>query len=219
MKEINVKKSIRKFQSDNSNVKNGDIIEFTYKISDFLNREIFKKVYRAPLPKSVMVIDEMLKYTLGTYRPRTAIGFSNQITLNVNITGNYTMLSAVIFHEMVHEYLDIYDPLPARTKSYHCNRFKKLSEPYSPTDKEGRFKGITQLFFNMIQKSGLLNQTDNRLIINSKELEKLLLNPKPPKEKKQKTKNKKWSCKCTNIRCAVFLDATCDKCGQKFIKS
>jgi len=36
---------------------------------------------------------------------------------------------------------------------------------------------------------------------------------KPPK---QKTKMKKWSCGCTNIRCAVDLDATCNKCGQKF---
>lgn len=36
---------------------------------------------------------------------------------------------------------------------------------------------------------------------------------KPPK---QKTKMLKWSCGCTNVRCAVKLEATCEKCGQKF---
>jgi hypothetical protein len=30
------------------------------------------------------------------------------------------------------------------------------------------------------------------------------------------TKMKKWSCDCTNVRCAVDLDSTCHKCGALF---
>ena len=30
------------------------------------------------------------------------------------------------------------------------------------------------------------------------------------------TKMKKWSCGCTNVRCATQLEATCDRCGNVF---
>ena len=37
---------------------------------------------------------------------------------------------------------------------------------------------------------------------------------KPPT--KAPTKMKKWSCSCTNVRCAVELSATCQSCGDAF---
>lgn len=41
----------------------------------------------------------------------------------------------------------------------------------------------------------------------------------PKKGDGSKTKMLKWSCGCTNIRCAVILKATCEKCGNKFHKA
>ena len=35
-------------------------------------------------------------------------------------------------------------------------------------------------------------------------------------KKKAPTKMKKWSCGCTNVRCAVILEAYCEKCGSSF---
>ena len=34
--------------------------------------------------------------------------------------------------------------------------------------------------------------------------------------RKAPTKMRKWQCACTTVRCATFLDATCDDCGEKF---
>ena len=35
-------------------------------------------------------------------------------------------------------------------------------------------------------------------------------------KKKAPTKMKKWSCGCTNVRCAVIFEAYCEKCGSSF---
>jgi hypothetical protein len=41
--------------------------------------------------------------------------------------------------------------------------------------------------------------------------------PMPTKTAAPKVnKQKKWTCGCTNVRCAVELDATCNKCGNHF---
>lgn len=37
-----------------------------------------------------------------------------------------------------------------------------------------------------------------------------------PSAVKAPTKMKLWRCKCTRVRCATTLDATCNRCGQKF---
>jgi hypothetical protein len=39
----------------------------------------------------------------------------------------------------------------------------------------------------------------------------------PAAQQKAVTKMKKWRCACTNIRAAVEVDATCNKCGQPFL--
>jgi hypothetical protein len=33
------------------------------------------------------------------------------------------------------------------------------------------------------------------------------------------SKMRKWSCQCTNVRCAVELRAQCNKCGHAFCES
>jgi hypothetical protein len=38
------------------------------------------------------------------------------------------------------------------------------------------------------------------------------------REQKVGSRMKKWSCGCTTIRAAVEVDATCDRCGQKFLR-
>lgn len=39
-----------------------------------------------------------------------------------------------------------------------------------------------------------------------------------PEREKLPTKLKKWRCSCTNVRVAVDLDATCNRCGGLFVK-
>jgi len=38
----------------------------------------------------------------------------------------------------------------------------------------------------------------------------------PLPKKKGRSKMKKWSCDCTNIRAAVEVEATCNKCSNTF---
>ena len=39
---------------------------------------------------------------------------------------------------------------------------------------------------------------------------------KPPSKPKSKSKMKKWSCNCTNVRCATNLQAYCTNCNSDF---
>ena len=218
MKESNLKQSIRKYQTgskESEKVVIEKAIQFAYKMCDYLNKVIFKKELNSPLPKPVIVVETMNAY--GFYKPKNPIGFSNQIALSRKAVDNYTLLSAIIFHEMVHEFLDVYDPHSSKTRSYHCTRFRKISEPYSPTSQNGYFKGVTSDFLILLEKSNLIQSIDRSILVDSEELKELLVKPKPEKKVKQSTKLKKWTCGCTNVRCAVDLDAACNKCGQDFL--
>ena len=81
-----MKKSIESFQATQV----ADIPEVrpvVYKMGDYLNREIFINKWRSPLDKFVLFIENIQtthnikRDILGTYRPKSGIGFSNMITL------------------------------------------------------------------------------------------------------------------------------------------
>jgi hypothetical protein len=219
MADGRLKKSVKKFQTKEIDDET-NIFQYLHNMGGYLNQTIFKKELGCPLDKFVLSIDKLRTgrrvRTLGTYRSKSGIGFSNLITLNIVLINNKTMMAAVLFHEMVHEYQDLYDPRPTRTRPYHDVRFRQVSEPYAPTNSRGHFMGITEEFVAIITASGLVEHVERRLIIGSAALEELLLNPKPGKRQAQPTKMKKWSCGCTNVRCAVGLNAICGKCGEKF---
>ena len=220
MKEKNIKKNITTYQAENEKIlpKMKAAFKFAHDIGGFLNNRIFNKKYKTPLKKFVLTFDNF--GALAKYKKKSRYGFSNLIDINISIIKNNTMLAAVLFHEMVHEYQDLYDPRPTRTPYYHDIRFRQISEDYVPVCEKGRFIGITENLADLLEDFPLMDTVDRELIIGSELLKELLIKPKPAGKKKQTTRMKKWSCNCpVNIRCAVQLDATCNICGHPFKKA
>jgi hypothetical protein len=213
MKQDSIKKSVKLFQTKADSV-SPDVFLYLHNMGEFLNKSIFSKELGCPLEKFVLAITHM--NALGNYKIKNGIGFSNEISISPSSLTSKALMAAVLFHEMVHEYQELYDPRPTRTRAYHDVRFREVSKEYVPTDKKGQFIGITEKFAALIVSSGLVETEaiDLDLYCDGKDFERVFLKPKP--DKKQPTKMKKWSCGCTNVRCAVALKAFCEKCGEKF---
>lgn len=217
MKTDNHILSIRTYQIKEYEDK--EINKFIYDMGEFFNKKIFKEELNTPLKKFVLNIKYLKWGKLGTYQRKDGIGFSNIITINSNIIfyKNLTYISAILLHEMYHEYQALYDPRQTKTKGYHDKRFLQLSQKYVPTNNKGHFLGITEEFIDTIKRSNLIEHIHEDLLLSNIDLEKNLISPK--KKSKQTTRMQKWKCSCVVIvRCAVELNAVCQKCNKKFIQ-
>ena len=68
--------------------------------------------------------------------------------------------------------------------------------------------------YTSIEKGGIAEKALNKIDINR---DVFIYQRKEQGSKvKAPTKMKKWSCGCTNVRCAVELDAYCKKCVNYF---
>jgi len=174
---------------------------------------VFFKGESVPIP--ALTFEKSRVNNLGFYCiGRNDFAVKNQINLNrLYIDRPLSKTLGTLLHEMVHSFEYIYIEESKRTKNwYHTKAFReKLKECGIHTDERGCHVAIGDPFRyilirhgvdfnhgNMVQKGGLV-----------------LIPPKP--KKKGKSKLKKWSCGCTNIRVAVKdLKAVCLKCENEF---
>ena len=78
-------------------------------------------------------------------------------------------------------------------------------------DRKGRHQGVGDPFVYLLKKHGIVFNRATKL-----EPDGTLKIP-PQANLKGKSKLKKWTCGCTNIRVAVKeFEAKCLKCGKKF---
>lgn len=115
---------------------------------------------------------------------------------------------ATLIHEMVHYNNAVEDINDCSTSQYHNKAFKERAETFGlNVERAGRFG------WAMTTVSDKLIPVLEEMKINY-DVFKLIR--KPTERVKAETKMKKWSYGCTVVRCAVELDATCDKCKKKF---
>jgi hypothetical protein len=113
-----------------------------------------------------------------------------------------------LLHEMVH-YADALDGIPDCTvRQYHNQNFKKRCDEIGLVCRKmpGRGWADTAL-------SPELGEKVAQVKINP---EAFSLFRAGVRKKKAETKMKKWRCSCTNIRAAVLVEATCNRCGLEF---
>jgi len=178
---------------------------------DFFNIVFFKG---EPVPTPALTFERSRVNTLGFYR----VGFNDfavkdQINLNrlyIDRPLNETLQTLV--HEMVHSWEHIYVPEEKRTKNwYHTKAFRvKIAEIGILTNEKGCHIGIGDPFVHLLRLHAVSFNGAKR---NPKGL--ILIPPK--KKPKGKSKLKKWSCGCQNVRIGkAEFHATCDICGNKF---
>jgi len=115
---------------------------------------------------------------------------------------------ATLLHEMTHSWQYMYGK-PSKSW-FHNKEFQlKLLEFGILVSKNGAHMGLGDPFVYLLKRHGIkftqIGGSDAMIML-------------PPKAKiKGKSKLKKWSCGCTNIRVAIQdLEARCLKCGNLF---
>ena len=175
---------------------------------DFFNLAFFQD---QPVPTPAFTFEKSRVNTLGFHR----IGLNdwavrNQINLNRICLGRpLSETLQTLVHEMVHSFEHTYVNEKRRTKSwYHSKAFReKIAKIGIMTNPKGCHIAVGDPFKFLLEKHGV------KFPDYAQEGGLYIVPPKP----KGKSKLKKWTCGCTNIRVAVQdLEAQCLKCGNLF---
>jgi len=174
---------------------------------DFFNATFFKE---EPVPVPAISFEKTRITTQGHYiGGPNAFGVSNSINLNC-LYLNRPMWDILVslLHEMVHSWQFAYGN--PSSSWFHNRQYKiKMAGCGIICDDKGRHLHIKDPFIFYLRKHGVMigpeMLTDNQ--IRTSDIAQPI----------GKSKLKKWSCGCTNIRVAVKdLEAKCLKCGGLF---
>jgi len=174
--------------------------ELLYKFFDIFDKHFFEN----KLPLGLIVFEIKNKKTLGSYTiAHNGFGAKDEITFNIrHINRPKFKLLSTLLHEMLHLYENRFREDDGTKYTNHHNKFfrEKSKEFGIPSNHRGQTLEIINPFLDLVKKHGI--------DIEEKEIETEVISAK--------SKMKKWSCKCMNIRSAKEVDATCNNCGQNF---
>ena len=138
---------------------------------------------------------------------------SSHTEINISaeyLTAGYETLMEVLIHEMAHA-INSQNGIKDCSKTQYHNKHFKASAELAGLHVENGKKGWA---YTSIAKGGIAEKALNEIDINR---DVFIYQRKEQGSKvKAPTKMKKWSCGCTNVRCAVELDAYCKKCVNYF---
>ena len=127
------------------------------------------------------------------------------------LTAGYESIMEVLIHEMVHA-KNKQDEKPDCSKNqYHNKVFKNTAESVGLHVEKYKNRGWAR---TSIEKGGIAEKALNEIDINRDVF--IYQRKEQGSKAKAPTKMKKWSCGCTNVRCAVELYAYCQDCGNGF---
>jgi len=168
--------------------------------------EIFDLEFKLQITCPVIVIDKLRREVDGCFRlGRSGFGTKDTISINeIYLNRDFVELLGTVLHEMIHEWQQYYGK-SSKSRWYHNKEYRnKAHECGLVVDEYGRDIDYTHVFYDTLSKYG----------VNIPSLPQ-----KQDKFRRNGSKLKKWSCSCRppiNIRCAVRLDATCNRCHSKF---
>lgn len=168
---------------------------------------IFDLEFNLQLPSYPVFQFESLRNAYATYFcGRGALGTKDNITFNTNdLTREPALLLGTLLHELLHLWQH-YAGQPGRG-NYHNVQFRdKALRCGLLVTPEGCNTGHTQVFTKVLEKYGV-------------HLQPLAAQLAVKVVSKREVRMKKWRCGCTNVRCAVDLQATCLCCGRQFLRA
>ena len=208
--QINIE--IRENELSQSDWELNELVWTLYWFVDFFNIRFFKD---EPVPIPALTFERTRVNNLGYYR----IGlndFAVRDQININrlyLNRSLDEVLATLLHEMVHSWEYIYLPDTKRCKSwYHKKAFRdKLASFGILTDERGCHVGVGDPFRFLLRQHGVSLHNGRKPGIGGF----VMIPPKPTP--KGKSKLKKWTCGCTNVRVGIKdLQAMCLKCGNLF---
>ncbi len=168
--------------------------------------QLFDLEFKLQLPSYPVIFFAPLRSAYATYAWfRGAAGTKDNITFNTHeLNRDPALILRTHCHELIHLWQH-YAGTPGK-RNYHNAEFRAKAQAcgliVSP---QGCTTGHTEAFTNVLAKHGV------ELVPLAAELR---LYGASPREQKLK----KWSCGCTNVRCATTLTAVCVTCQQTFAR-
>ena len=174
---------------------------------DFFNIAFFRdQPVRSPvLSFEKTKVDNFGHYVIG----RNAFGIKENININrTHLNRPLWDILTTLLHEMTHSWQASYGN--ASTSWFHNKEFQmKMLEFGIVVNNKGSHLEVKDPFVFLIKKHGVVFN-------HSMDLGGMIKIP-PIVRPKGKSKLKKWTCGCTNIRVAVIsFEAKCLNCGDKF---
>lgn len=175
--------------------------------TEFFNTAFFKN---QPVPIPILSFEKKSVKNLGHYqKERNGFGLKENININQwHLDRPLWEILVILIHEMCHSWQTLYGN-PSKSW-FHNREFQmKMLEFGIVCNNKGCHLGVGDPFVFLLKRHGIA------LNLN-RERDGIMKIPPTPK-KKGKSKLKKWTCGCTNIRVAVSdLEAKCLKCGNRF---
>lgn len=174
--------------------------------------ERFNREFQLGIPTPAIRVDSISCRKFGTYLPgRNGFGLFHQITMNKHHLGrSLSEVLATLLHEQLHAWQDLYGK--AGQHNYHNRAFRQKARLYGLIiDSRGHKLGVAMGRFTKLLEQHGVDISKLRLDGDFKN--------EPRRELGMPRGNstlKKWSCGCTNVRCAVQLAAQCLRCGNPF---
>jgi hypothetical protein len=182
---------------------------------------IFNEEWDLQLPVLPTIEYRPIRNAYATYDySQGALGMQDTIAINVAALDRP---SAHIIRTLGHELLHLwqqYRGKPSKQRNYHNDEYvAKAAACGILIDGSGCTAGHTEEFSRLIEKHGVrlpvVKPDDSGAVVGATGgVEPKLYGNQGGA--KQKRGLRKWSCGCTNVRCAVELEANCVKCGQPF---
>ena len=171
--------------------------------------ERFNREFKLNIDTPAIRIEQLRKRTLGTYRSgRNGLGILHEIAFNIDhLDRPQAHLLDTLLHELLHEWQEIHGN-PGSGNYHNAEIRKKARELGLLFDHRGRSEGI-------IKDSPFVEILERHRVDTSVFFLPMEKSPWLP-TKQGKSKLKKYSCSCTNVRAAVELHARCLVCGDLF---
>lgn len=167
--------------------------------------ERFELEFKLKIDIPALRIDRTRDLALGTYRAgRNGFGLRHEITFNTKHLKRPTAeLLETLLHELLHEWQELHGK--PSTSDYHNVEFRRKAREFGfVVHGRGHHEAVVPgPFTELLARYGV-------------DPSSVLQIPPEPTRTPGASKMKKWSCRCTNVRCAVELRARCLNCGAAF---
>jgi len=178
-----------------------------YRWADIFNTGLFGD---QPVPRIHIALEKKRVTNYGSYVPANSTSTGREhININsANLRRPFWQILATLLHEMVHVWQH-HSGNPSDSW-YHNKEFQNRILSFGVLcDGTGSHSEIRNPFLSLLMERGV----DLGLDHLSEGVVQIPTSPKP----KGKSKLKRWSCSCTNVRVAVDdFRAVCLRCGRRF---
>lgn len=164
--------------------------------------------FELDVPKLALCADRLPVSRLGHFRPgHNGFGLEGEIAINaqyVSILAEWENLG-VLLHELLRAWQEHHGE--PSVGNHHNEETRRKARSLGLLIGRGGVTGYVDSgpFRELLQGRGVF-MPDGEI---------------PPRERRVQgnSKSSKWSCGCTNVRCATLLQANCHLCGQRFAPS